>query len=169
MKSLRLSVASFLGFVALTSAGHAQSIRLINSFSDPILTKGAELTFMQTQAPADAPIELVMYTVTVSETQIQFELKDHSAASDLVFPEGRQDIWYIALDGASSYQVSPKSDANFVAEGLAVAAGTVLEFDGAFREGLELAYPLDQAGIRVTLGEGTDLTPLGTSWRIDFE
>lgn len=168
MKATLLGSTLALSLISAQIAA-AQSVTVINSFSDPTLTQGAEMTFMQIEAPTETPLELAMYTITVSENQITFELVDNSAASDLVFPEGRQDIWYISVEGATSYSLSDDSDANFNPSETAVDAGSTLQFDGAFRDGLLLEYPLDDAGIRVALGGGTDLNEIGTSWVIDFE
>lgn len=148
---------------------HAADLIVMNAFSDPKLTGGNEMTFMQTQVDADEPLVLAMYTVAVSDGEIEFTLTDNSAASDLVFPEGRQDIWYVSLEGASNFRLGDASGANFKMTSEELAPGSSITFDGAFKEGLDLDVSLDAGGIRIALGGGTDLSEIGTSWVIEFD
>jgi len=148
---------------------YADDLIVMNAFSDPELTGGNEMAFMQTRVAVDEPLVLAMYTVTVSEGEIEFELTDNSAASDLIFPDGRQDIWYVSLEGDSNFRLGGASGANFNLTTEALSPGSEIAFDGAFREGLDLEVTPDEGGIRVALGGGTDLNEIGTSWVIEYD
>ena len=164
-KPLVLSAFALLSATAL----HAQSVTVMNSFNDPNMTGGKEIAFMQTSGQVDAPIELRMYTITAKDGQVKFELIDNSGATDLVFPEGRQDIWYIAVEGATSYSLSEDSDANFMSTSTNLDTGYTAMFDGKFRDELATEVPLEGGGIRVVLNAGTNLETVGTSWVVNYE
>jgi hypothetical protein len=168
MQLSKLSV--LLGLAAsVASPLYADDLIVMNSFSDPALTGGNEMAFMRAQVGADEPLVLAMYTVTVSDGEIEFELTDNTAASDLVFPDGRQDIWYISLEGATNLRLSDASDANYNLTSEELAPGSSATFDGAFREDLDLEVTLAAGGIRIALGGGTDLNEIGTSWIIEYD
>lgn len=168
---MKLSNPIVLFGLAATVASplYADDLIVMNAFSDPELTGGNEMAFMQTRVGSDEPLVLAMYTVTVRDGEIEFELTDNSAASDLVFPDGRQDIWYVSLEGASNLRLSEASGANFNLTSEELSPGFSATFDGAFREGLDLEVLLQAGGIRVALGAGTDLNEIGTAWVIEYD
>lgn len=82
------------------------------------------------------------------------------------------DRYYFAFDQEiSSATLSEKTDENFGATVEIVEPGTKVTSSGSFVEGLPTEFTLENGGILITIGEGTDLTKVlanGGSLTVNF-
>lgn len=82
------------------------------------------------------------------------------------------DRYYFAFDQEiTSASLSDETDENFGATVELVAPGTTVKSSGSFVDGLPAEFTMDNGGILITIGEGTDLTKIianGGSLTVNF-
>ncbi|MEO1550973.1 MAG: hypothetical protein AAFR93_11170 [Pseudomonadota bacterium] len=151
----------------------------VNLFESGVATGGAMLTVDAggpvaiTDAVELPKFAFAVYDVDVSEDSVTMTLvADLAKLQVTLYDATTFDRYYFAFDQeVTSATLSGTTDPNFNAEVEIVAPGTTITAAGAFVDGLPTEFTLENGGILVTMGEGTDLTKItenGGALTVDF-
>lgn len=114
-----------------------------------------------------------VYDVDVTEDSVTMTLiADLAKLQITLYDDTTFDRYYFAFDTAvTSAEISGESDENFKATVEILEPGTSVTSVGAFVDGMPTEFVMENGGILVTVGEGTDLTKIsenGGSLTVNF-
>jgi len=154
-------------------AGFGDDLIMIwNTFSDDHATGGAQVVYDYSDSIANdelefpgfpmnmPPMEGGFYDIDVAADSITYTLVDNRSATNILFPEGTFDRYYIIMP-APVESVEVVSSDSIVVEVDILEDGTEVETVDFFGTGLEFPESFGDNVIRVQIVGGTDLTELG--------
>ncbi|MEO0540738.1 MAG: hypothetical protein AAFZ80_07715 [Cyanobacteria bacterium P01_A01_bin.105] len=173
--SLSLGTALLLPTEAAQASVFGDSASVVNTFEDAVLTGGLQTLFgnVATETVTDAlefPNFIGFYDIDVSESSLTWTLVDNSSAADLILPANRFDRYYLQFENSTVTSVSldGSDELNEFASVEVLAPGFSLEPADFFGTGIPTPIEFENGGLLVQFNEGTDLTNLGVSAKVNF-
>lgn len=174
--ALSLSIgASLLPIEAAQGAVLGNSATVVNTFEDAVITGGSQTLFgiagPETITEAvDFPNFIGFYDIDVSDTHITWTLVDNSGATDLILPANRYDRYYLGFENSTvtSASLDGSDELNAFANVEVLEPGFSLDAADLFGTGIPSPIELENGGLLLEFGEGTDLTNLGVSAKLNF-
>ena len=147
----------------------------VNLFEDAVITGGAQ-TLFGISAPTtitdevELPNFIGFYDVDVSDDSLSLTLVDNSGATDLILPAGRFDRYYIEFDGSTitSTSLDGSEELNEFARVEVLEPGLSFEPADLFGTGIAVPIEFENGGLLRECSEGSDLTNLGVSAKVNF-
>ncbi len=151
------------------------SATAVNTFQDSVITGGIETVFdfAGPELVAD-DIEFSafasLYDINISDDSLTMTLVDNSVVASLVSPAGRFDRYYIGFDSniVTSASLDGSDELNEFANVEVLEPGFSLDIADLFDIGIPVPIEFENGGLLVELGEGTDVTNLGDTAKINF-
>ena len=152
----------------------------VNFFQNGQATGGAPVTVdAKGPIPISDKVELPGFAFNVYDVDIAGNRLTMTLIAELeklqitLYDDTTFDRYYFAFDQQiTSVQMSDMTDPNFKASVEIVQPGSQISSKGAFVDGMPTEFTLENGGILITIGEGTDLTKIlenGGSLTVDFE
>lgn len=162
-----------------TDSAHAaalgDSATVVNTFEDATITGGLQTLFgiagpETITNDVEFPDFIGFYDTDISDTSLSLTLVDNSGAADLVLTENRFDRYYFGLDTSiiTSASLDGTDELNAFANVEVLEAGFSLDAADVFGTGIPAPIEFENGGLLVEFGEGTDLTNLGVSAKVNF-
>lgn len=173
---LRFAPACVVSLFCFAVQAHADvvgdTVTVANTFEDATLTGGVQGAFLLVEGTVEDPrVEFPtgFYGIDVSEGSYEMTLVDNSRATDLIFPDGRFDRYYVGFgtNRVTSVSLDPDAALNASATVELVEPGTVQVAD-LFGRGFD-SFDLPNGGFVLSLAGGTDLTTIGSTAKVNFE
>lgn len=172
--SLSLGVA-FLPTRTAQAAVLGDSATAVNTFQDSVITGGIETVFdFSGPELVDNDVEFSafasLYDIDISDDSLTMTLVDNSVVASLVSPAGRFDRYYIGFDNSivTSASLDGSDELNEFANVEVLEPGFSLDIADLFDIGIPVPIEFENGGLLVELGEGTDVTNLGNTAKVNF-
>ena len=140
----------------------------VNFFENAKATGGAPFTVdARAELPINDEVELPGFAFKVYDVDFTPSSLTMTLTADLeklqvtLYDKATFDRYYFAFDKTiTSAKIADSTDESFKAMVEIVSPGTQISSKGTFVDGLPTDFTLDNGGILITIGEGTDLTKI---------
>ena len=176
--ALSLSIGTnIINTATAQAAVLGESANAVNTFEDAAITGRIETVFdFAGSEPVDPvgsiefPAFASLYDIDISDTSLTMTLVDNSVVASLVSPPGRFDRYYLGFDNSivTSASLDGSEGLNEFANVEVLAPGFSLDAADLFSTGISVPIEFENGGLLVELGEGTDVTNLGASVKVNF-
>ncbi|MEL7226851.1 MAG: hypothetical protein AAGL17_18950 [Cyanobacteria bacterium J06576_12] len=160
---------------AAQSAVFGDSVTTVNTFEDSVITGGLQTVFgiegpVTITDEVELPNFIGFYDIDVNDTSLSLTLVDNSGATDLILPADRYDRYYFEFDTSTitSASLDGSAELNEFANVDILEAGFSLDAADLFSTGIPVPIEFENGGLLLEFSEGTDLTNLGISAKVNF-
>ena len=178
---LQATVAALSLLVSANADGHStyETVSIYNTFEDPVITGGNEIIFEEATSTLSDEVEFDgfpapgFYAIDILHGYVHMTLKDNSAASDLLLPEGRFDRYYLAFSddivGAAYVPPGQVGIAEHVTAEVLPPGFQLGPLGDPLMTGVVTPVTMPNGGLKIIIGPGADLTELGQEIVVGFD